>query len=775
MSRRALRVMRYLVLLLLIVASTMAMTLFHYLHGSLPILEGNHIVPGLRAKVDVARDDQGVPTLTGAHREDIAFGLGYLHAQERFFQMDLLRRQPAGELAALLGSAALGADRQRRPYQMRSLAGRVLTEASVQQRSIIESYSRGVNQGLQGLSQPPFEYLLLQSQPEPWQPEDSVLALLALFLQQQEPNLLRPLSLEVMEERLPRDWFDFMLQERGDWEAPLVTDGQPTSAAPLPTSPLNQWLDSSPATFPVPRVSVPGGSAFAVSGNLSADGRALLASDMQMPLQLPNTWYRARWQSPDTGRWVTGLTLPGNPALISGSNEQLAWSLTNALVASSELIRLQVRNDTYRTADGWEPFREQSESIAIRGSSPQIMNTRHTRWGPVVGQDDDGQWLALHWSALTTDGVDLNLLDLESTADVDAALQVAGPGLPAQNLLLAERNGAIAWSLTGAAPENRPVNRVREGAALSGEWPGSSSQERPLITERDRLWSAGNRALDMAEPPPSGGYLLGARARQIRDRLLAVNSGDEAALLDIQLDRRALLLERWREHLQEQTERTGRTLYAALQAELDSSQPLTAGPDSLAYPLVRAYRQAVLDRTLGPLYADLATHSRVFQSEHVAQMVEYPLWALTEAAPEQALNPAFDSWDALWEDALESALAATTAELGPITWAARNDGVMRHPLSDLAPVLAPLLDLPADGLPGDDHMPRLQTPELGTIQRMVVAPGREQEGLFHMAGSQSGHPISPYYRAGHGDWLEAAPTPFLPGPVRYQMSLLPQR
>ena len=771
----ALRVLRYLVLLLLIVASTTAMTLFYYLHGSMPVLEGNHIVPGLRAKVDVARDEQGVPTLTGSHREDIAFGLGYLHAQERFFQMDLRRRQPAGELAALLGAGSLTADRQRRPYQMRALAGRVLAEASVQQRSIIESYSRGVNQGLQTLRHPPFEYLLLRSEPEAWQPEDSVLTLLAHFLELQEPSLYRTLSLEVMQDRLPEDWYDFLLQDRGEWEAPLVTDSEAPAPVALPTSSLTDWLDRPQPSSPVPYPSAPGSNAFALSGNLTADGRALLASDAHLALELPNTWYRARWQSPGRGQWVTGLTLPGSPMMISGSNEQVAWGFTNALLANAELIRLQVRNDTYRTADGWEPFREQPESISIRGSSPQDMVTRHTRWGPVVGQDDEGRWLALRWSALSTEGVDLQLLDLETADSLEAALHAANAGIPSQNMILADRDGSIAWTLAGAVPEPESARSVRDGETMSDEWPLVPPEERPQITERDHLWSANQRALDTDAAPPSEGYLLGARARQIRDRLLALDTADEAALQDIQLDQEALLLERWRDHLLARAESFDVSLYASLQAELAGTQPLTASPDSLAYPLVRAYRQAVLDRTLGPLYAELTAQSRHFRAEHVVQQVEYPLWALTEAAPEAALNPAFDSWEALWEDALQAALAATTTEFGPVTWADRNEGVMRHPLSERVPVLAPLLDLPADGLPGDHDMPRLQTPELGATHRLVVAPGHEQDGLFHMAGSQSGHPISPYYRSAHGDWLEAASTPFLPGPVRYQMSLLPQR
>ncbi|TGG94145.1 penicillin acylase family protein [Natronospirillum operosum] len=773
---RALRVVRYLVLILLIVASTGAMTLFYYLHGSLPVMEGNHIVPGLRAKVDIARDEQGVPTLNGTHREDIAFGLGYLHAQERFFQMDLSRRLPAGELSALLGADHLTQDRLRRTYQLRPLARRMLAEASVRQRSIIESYTRGVNQGLQGLTQPPFEYLLLQSSPAPWQPEDSVLVLLARFLEQQEDTLWRDLSLVALEQHLPPDWATFMRPAGGDWDAPL--SGLPTALAPpLPEQPLAEWLPEGTPGQPVPDSTVAGGNLLATSGTLNPDGRAILAQDQHERLTLPNAWYRARWQLPQGGRWVTGVTRPGFPAMISGSNQQLAWAWSNAFVRSGEFIRLEVRGDTYRTPDGWEPFQESTERIAIRGSSPQAMTIRQTRWGPVVGQDDGGHWLALRWSALSTDTLDLSLLDMEQAASLSEGLAIAANLVAPQNLLLADQAGDIAWTLGGALPDfqGAAMTSLRDGAELEDSGPLSGSSERPQVLDQHRLWSANQKPLATLEPALDGGFARGARAQQLRAGLHNLSSVDEAALRDLQLDHRALLLERWRTQMLGVLEQTDIELPSALDNELSRSQLLMAEPDSLAYPLVRAYRQAVMERALGPIYQHVAAQSDRFQVAHVAQQAEYPAWALVSAADPHHLNPAYASWDELWEAALHQALEQTRTELGPQAWAAQNTGRLAHPLSHWLPALDPVLNLPADGLPGDHHMPRRQHNDFGVTLRMVVAPGHEQHGLFHMAGSQSGHPISPYYRNGHADWLEAAPTPFLPGPAEYQMSLFPQR
>src|SRR5262245_25064521 len=152
------------------------------LRGSLPILEGEWPLPGLSAPARVERDAHGVPVIRGATRADVARVTGWVHAQERFFQMDLQRRSAAGELAELVGSAVVDADRGVRVHRFRDVARRVVEAAPPEARALIEAYTDGVNAGLAALRQPPFEYLALRATPAPWRPEDCPLTILAMFL-----------------------------------------------------------------------------------------------------------------------------------------------------------------------------------------------------------------------------------------------------------------------------------------------------------------------------------------------------------------------------------------------------------------------------------------------------------------------------------------------------------------------------------------------------------------------------------------------------------------
>ena len=149
---------------------------------SLPQLEGDVKAPGLFASVSVARDAQGAPTLSGRSRPDLAWALGYLHAQERFFQMDLQRRSAAGELSELVGPVALPADRAARLHRFRHRAAAVLAAITPGERKVLDAYVAGVNRGLGDLSAPPFEYLLLVRKPQPWLAEDSILVVYAMYL-----------------------------------------------------------------------------------------------------------------------------------------------------------------------------------------------------------------------------------------------------------------------------------------------------------------------------------------------------------------------------------------------------------------------------------------------------------------------------------------------------------------------------------------------------------------------------------------------------------------
>src|SRR5262245_10400028 len=226
------RVLLGLLAAVIVIAAAAGLWLWTSLRGSLPLLEGELPLAGLSAPVRIERDALGVPLIRGSGRLDVARATGFVHAQERFFQMDLLRRSAAGELAEIIGPAALERDRQVRVHRFRSVAARVAAAAPPDSRALAEAYAEGVNAGLAALRRPPFEYLALRARPVPWRPEDSALVLLAMFLQLHDDEGLRERTLGVMHETLPPPLFDFLAPRGTEWDAPLV--GGPLDVAPLP-------------------------------------------------------------------------------------------------------------------------------------------------------------------------------------------------------------------------------------------------------------------------------------------------------------------------------------------------------------------------------------------------------------------------------------------------------------------------------------------------------------------------------------------------------------
>src|SRR5580658_2337534 len=253
--------------------------------ASLPRLDGPSALRGLGAPVRVARDALGVPTVTGAGRIDVARATGWLHAQDRFFQMDLLRRKGAGELAELLGSAALPLDREARMHGFRRLAGEVLARESPERRALLGAYAEGVNAGLADLRSKPWEYYVLRSEPRPWSPEDCLLITYAMTLDLQDPTGQYVRSLAAIRDDLGPASLAFFAPLSTPADAAL--DGSLSAGAPVPPpsevdlrrrepgaaaaqSGLPPWGDRDE----------PGSNSFAVAGALAAGGFALVANDM---------------------------------------------------------------------------------------------------------------------------------------------------------------------------------------------------------------------------------------------------------------------------------------------------------------------------------------------------------------------------------------------------------------------------------------------------------------------------------------------------------------
>ena len=753
------------------------------LRASLPALEGEHALPGLAAPVQVQRDALGTATIEAAGETDAARALGYVHAQERYFGMDLLRRSSAGELSALFGPLALDTDRERRIHRLRARVEADLEAIAGEHLPQLRAYAEGVNAGLADLGTRPWPYLLLRQQPEPWTPADSILAAYAMYFDLQGGNNRRELRLWKIAPHLPPALRELLAHDGSSWDAPLMGSARGDAVLPGPGEVDLRRLPAPGPEAPaaLSDAGAPGSNNFAVAGALTADGRAIVADDMHLGLGAPNVWFRARLRYPDTnapgGRAdVSGFTLPGVPAVIVGSNGHVAWGFTNSYGDYMDW-RLETPCAAGARAEGCAAVTRHVERIAVAGGDDVEFVTGETAWGPVVERFDDGHALSLRWVAHLPGSVNLGLAGLAAAGDLDEALEAADRiAVPTQNLVMGDSNGRIAWRLLGPlALRDSGCTAVEPGCV---PWMIATDRSPAIVDPPDhRLWTANSRVVDgeALALVGDGGYVLGARQRQVRDLLLARDAFTEQQLLDIQLDVRAVLLDRWWRLLDGLPPRDDAPALLELAAAA-SDWNARADTGSAGYRIVRAWRRAVhariADGLTGPAQVALGED---FEMPGLPQL-EGIAWPLVTQRPAHLLPPRYADWHALFEDAAREVRDDLGAS-GPLarrTWGERNTARICHPLADAVPLVGRrMLCMPAEPLPGDGMMPRVQAPSFGASERMVVAPGHETDGIAHMPGGQSGHPLSPFWGAGHDDWVHGRPTPFLPGPAEHTLTLHP--
>lgn len=772
------------------------LTTWWLLRGSLPRLDGEAALAGLSAPVSISRDALGVVTVAASGEADAMRALGYVHAQERFFEMDLMRRSPAGELSALFGAVALDTDRRHRVHRMRSRAREAVDAAPAAERELLTAYAEGVNAGLGDLRVRPWAYLLLRARPAPWRPEDSVLVGHAMYFDLQDAGNARELALWRVRPHLPEALHALVAHAGSDWDSPLLGRAIGDAALPEPEAVDLRRLpapsDGVALGMPGADPAAVGSNNFAVAGTLTAHGAALVADDMHLGLRAPGIWFRARLRYPDArapgGQVdVSGFTLPGLPAVIVGSNGHVAWGFTNSYgdyldwALETPCAESVTAGDGGAAAGDCTPLVVHREPIEVAGGEPEVLEVEESAWGPVLHSTDDGRVLTLRWTAHLPRAINLGLAGMARMPDVERALVLARDiALPNQNLVVGDRAGRIAWRLLGPVPRRgagceptAPVDLATTGCT---PWP-MSTRHGPTVASptADRIWTANARVVDGTALATigDGGYALGARGAQIRDALRARDRFDERDLLAIQLDDRALFLERWHALLLERARVQDAPALRAL-ADASTDWDGRASVDSTGYRLVRAWRNAVNERiALGLLGPARAALGDAFEMPALPQL-EGVAWPLVTQRPQHLLPSQYADWDALFEQAA-AAVRDDLAPAGPLTersWGEANTARICHPLAQALPgPLRQTLCMPADPLPGDSHMPRVQAPAMGASQRMVVAPGREAEGIIHQPGGQSGHPLSPFWGAGHEDWVSGRPSPFLPGPARHSLVL----
>ncbi|WHI47432.1 penicillin acylase family protein [Microbulbifer sp. VAAF005] len=753
-----------------------------WLRQSLPILDGTITTGELKDPVVIERDSQGVPLIHSENRNSSAFALGFLHAQERFFQMDLLRRSSAGELSELLGASTIKHDQKVRLHQFRQRAERNIAAMPAEQKALLDQYINGINFGLNQLPAKPWEYLLLGQKPRPWNSADSLLTIYSMYLTLQSERGSYELRDTALAELLPADLYAFYFPQGGRWDAPLF--GEAREKVSLPETPISALLDEQDTIVYQAMESddkIYGSNNWVVGGNLTAHGGATLANDMHLGLSVPNIWFRAGWSIPGTNRFVRGVTLPGGPIMVAGSNELVAWGFTNTGGDWSDLIPLELSEDgnQYKTPEGWRSFAYETESIAVKGSDPKTIEVRTTIWGPVIGTNHDGVPLAFRWVAHDTLGGNMNLIDMEVVRTAEEALEL-GPtiGIPHQNLVVGDSNGNIGWTVAGAIPKRVGFDGSRSISWADGSayWDGYlSPQEHPRLynPESGRIWSANARIVDGDYLKLMGnhGYALGARQQQIRERLFAQEKFNEQDLLNIQLDDQAVFLERWQQHLLTllEDQQDYREVYTQIQ-----NWGGRAAIDSVGYRIVRNYRLKLMELTTAPILTYMRRYQPKFSFGQLKRQFEYPLWEMAQQEPKQLLNPDFESWNAIKLAALDQVLEKMNRSNQPLkrqSWGAENTAKIQHPLGKAIPPLNWFLAMPAEPLAGDTHMPRFQSPTHGASQRLVVSPGRDADGIFHMATGQSAHPLSPFFGNGHQDWVKGNTSSFIEREPRYRLTL----
>lgn len=754
-----------------------------------PVRDGEWPLLGLTGPVRIERDRWGSPRLTAQNRLDAVRALGWLHAQDRFLQMDINRRLAAGELADLFGAGALSIDRQHRPHRCRARAEALYASLPATDKNLLEAYCAGVTAGLERLGGRPWEYWLLCARPKPWRPVDCLLTGYAMYFNLQNPGSPADWVRGRLRDRLTPAVFAFLFSNGSAWDAPLAGGPRPI----LPPPPMAEWPVDQTGGMKSPAVpdaaeatetGAPGSNQWAVEGWRMGGGPAWLANDMHLGLSQPGVWYFAALHYRRPGGQpvqVTGVTLPGLPLVVTGSNGHIAWGFTNSYADTQdwvEIVPAAGSPDRYLTANGPEEYRRFTEIVSVRGGRPERLSVRETRWGPVQ-PGEGGRLRVSQWVGNQAWALDMRLADLETAVAVEEALDIAAQSnLPAQNILVAGRSGQIGWTIAGALPARLdpssawsgalPLRSDDPNASWLGRRPPATYPRRTIFTEG---WAATANNVVWTEPTQkplgNGGQVEDGRAWQIAKRLRELPRPAPRDLAAIQLDTEVFFQRRWRDLLVAVLDGgVGSSIlearkWTALRQQL-TVEAWRAGPDSVVHRLVREFRDEVRLR-LTEKHLGLGEAAAGLDLKAVIR--EEPIYLLAR--------------EARWQPDLEAAARAivTRMEAGggvdDYRWGKRNRLTLHHPFGLMIRPLGWWLDIRDGEMPGDFCVPRVQGPNFGASVRFVVAPGRESEGLLQLPGGACGHPFSPYYSAGHDEWRTGQSRPFLGTGARDTMMLHP--
>jgi penicillin amidase len=760
MARKFAAVLASLFVLLLAAAGG----LYLYLRSSLPQIEGEIALPGLKARAEIRRDANGVAYISARSDADAWFALGFAHAQDRLWQMDFQRRMGAGRLSEVMGPATLGLDRFMRTLGLYRVAEQNLAAISEETREALESYAAGVNAFLSRRpgALPP-EFALLRYKPEKWKPADSLVwgRLMALTL---SDNMRH----EILRARLAKR---VTPQQLGD-----LYPGAPRRDAPTTLAGAGM-LERVWAALPDGVAGMGASNEWAVAGAHTATGKPILANDPHLRFGMPNLWYLARIEAP--GLTLAGATAPGVPFLILGHNGRVAWALTTTHGDTQDLFveRIDPADpQRYQTPQGPRPFETRGETIKVRGEAPVELTVRSTRHGPVLSDAQTGarealpkgmpgeglgaerdEAMALAFAGLAPDDRTAEALYRMNRARGAAGFVAALKDFhsPQQNVAFADADGNIGLVVAGRVPLRRAGDGRLPAPGWNGEydwtgWLPFDSLPQALNPPSGAIVSANNK-------PAGDSALLGSdweagyRARRILD-LLAVDqrlSADAAAQMQtdaLSMAARDLLPLMTGVVANDERGRRAAAMLKNWDGRMDRRRP-----EPLIFSAwLRELNRALYADELGPLFADYwdlrpdVVELMLTQRRHWCDDVTTPVRETCEGRVALALDRALDF--------LAQRHGGNPQDW---RWGDAHFAKFSHPLFGRMPVLWRLSDvrLPSDGDAytvnrGQTAISDAAEPFAhvhGAGFRAVYDLADLDASRFMQAAGQSGHPLSPFY------------------------------
>jgi penicillin amidase len=537
--RTALRYLRRLLLVILALASVGLAGVAGLVWLTIPSGDLTAGIPGLSADSSITIDQDGIPRITAQNERDAGAALGFLHARERLFQMDLMRRAARGELSEIAGAATLPLDRLARTLGIARAAETDLAGLSAETRAMLDAYASGVNAWISAHGRLSALEFTLIGTPRPWTALDSLLwgKTMGLYL---SANWRTELARLALGGRLTRAEIEALWPTQTAAPTQAGITPQPDPNAFAAASRLAMMLPHFPAPFTLPPSA---SNAWVVDATQTATGAPILAGDPHLSFGLPGIWYLARIQTPQS--LLVGATAPGVPFLVIGHNGHIAWSFTTTGADVQDLFVETPDGAGYATETGPRPFETASETLHIRGQPDEILTIRRTRHGPVISDltDPKGPIIAVAMANLAPgDTAPEGLLALNHARSV-AEAGAAAPRItsPVQNMMVADRT-TIGFFVTGRVPLRASGDGAfaSNGADGSGEWVGwASGTKLPhhVAPPSGRLVNANERVALKDFPIPLGRDWFGdARARRIRAMLTATPKANLSDMARMQSD-----------------------------------------------------------------------------------------------------------------------------------------------------------------------------------------------------------------------------------------------